>query len=211
MDYLSSTYYFDYETEAVQEIIREFKTDNLTTKEKAVLLYFKIRDGWRYNPYYISFAKESYKASVISKKSEGHCIEKSILLIACLRGLNIPARIHFAKVKNHIGVERIVEKFGTNEMSPHGMVNIFLSGKWIKASPAFNKELCYKCNVAPLDFDGENDSLFQEFDNAGGVFMEYIEDFGHFDDVPTEFIFTNFKEHYPELAKLSEGKSEIWI
>lgn len=211
MDYLSSTYYFDYENEAIQEIIREFKTDSLTSKEKAIRLYYKIRDGWRYNPYYFSFSKKNYRASKISKKSEGHCIEKSILLIACLRGLQIPARIHFAKVKNHIGVERITEKFGTNEMSPHGMLNIYLSGKWLKVSPAFNVELCQKCNVAPLDFDGENDSIFHEFDKTGNLFMEYLEDFGHFEDVPTEFIFNNFKENYPEIVRLSEDLSEIWI
>ncbi|HJN06880.1 MAG TPA: transglutaminase family protein [Bacteroidales bacterium] len=211
MNYLSSTYYFDFENEAIQDIIREFKTDNLTTKEKAILLYLKIRDGWRYNPYYISFSKENYRASTISKKPDGHCIEKSILLIACLRGLNIPARIHFAKVKNHIGVERIVEKFGTNEMTPHGMVNVLLEGKWLKISPAFNKELCLKCNVAPLDFDGENDSIFHEFDNAGGLFMEYLEDYGHFEDVPTEFIFNTFKKNYPKIIELSKGLTEIRI
>ncbi len=211
MEYLSSTYYFDYENESIQEIIIEFKTDNLSTKEKAILLYLKIRDGWRYNPYYISFSKENYRASIISKKSDGHCIEKSILLIACLRGLQIPARIHFAKVKNHIGVERIVEKFGTNEMSPHGMVNVFLSGKWLKVSPAFNKELCQKCNVATLDFDGENDSIFHEFDKDGSLFMEYIEDYGHFEDVPTEFIFNNFKENYPDIIEMSKGLTEIRI
>ena len=207
--YTASTYYFDYECDEIQGLIKEFKSDDLTSKEKAQGLYLKIRDGWKYYPYYISLTKENYKSSYVARKSQGHCIEKSILLISCLRALRIPARIHLAKVKNHIGVERLIEMFGTNELTPHAMVNIFLDGKWLKASPAFNKLLCQKCNVAPLDFDGENDSVFQKFDDAGNVFMEYLEDYGHFEDVPTDFIFENIKQHYPEILKKYENLAEL--
>ncbi|MHA7057125.1 transglutaminase-like domain-containing protein [Aquimarina sp. M1] len=209
MDYVTETFYFDYETDEIQDLIVEFNRDTLTDKEKATLLYLKVRDHWRYDPYHISLKKEAYKASTIAKKNSGHCLDKSILLIACLRGLGIPARIHLAKVKNHIGVERLIEKFGTNELTPHGMINVYLDGKWLKASPAFNKALCEKCNVAPLEFDGEQDSMFQEYDNDGGVFMEYIEDYGHFEDVPFDFILRNLKEHYTTILKQYEGLTEI--
>jgi len=211
VDYLSPTYYFDFENDAVKELIREFQTNKLSSKEKAIGIYIKIRDGWRYNPYHLSLTKAKYKASFIAVKPDGHCIEKSILLIACLRGLQIPARIHFAKVKNHIGVERFLEKFGTDEITPHGMVDVFIDGKWLKVSPAFNKELCVKCNVATLDFDGENDSIFHEFDISGNKFMEYLEDYGFFEDVPVDFILDNFKENYPEIMKRNKGLTEIKI
>jgi len=211
MDYLSPTYFFDYENDAVQELIKEFNSDKFLPKEKAIGIYLKIRDNWRYNPYHLSLLKSSYKASYVANKPDGHCIEKSILLIACLRGLQIPARIHLAKVKNHIGVERFLEKFGNDEITPHGMVDVFLEGKWLKISPAFNTELCQKCNVATLDFDGENDSIFHEFDNLGNKFMEYIEDYGSFEDVPVEFILNNFKENYPEIIKNNKGVTEIKI
>ena len=211
MKYLKTTYYFDYESDEIQKLIQEFKTDTLTPKEKAKQVYLKIRDQWRYNPYRISLNKNSYKASVISKKTETHCIDKSILLIASLRGLKIPAKIHLAKVKNHIGVERLVEKFGTNEISPHGMVDLVLDGKWLKASPAFNIELCHKCNVNPLEFDGEKDSIFQEFDNSGNKFMQYLEDYGSFEDVPLDFIIKNFKENYPEIINKLKGQTDIII
>ncbi|MBQ4802483.1 transglutaminase family protein [Aquimarina sp. MMG015] len=209
MDYLAATYYYDYETEEIQKIIEEFKSSNVTLKEKAKALYVKVRDGWRYDPYHINLKKEAYKASKVATKNSGHCLDKSILLIAGLRGLGIPARIHLAKVKNHIGVERLIEKFGTNELTPHGMVNVYLDGKWVKASPAFNKALCEKCNVAPLEFDGENDSMFQEFDNKGGIFMEYLEDYGHFEDVPFDFILNNIKEHYTDIYEKYKELSEI--
>ncbi len=211
MNYLNSTYFFDYESDEIQELIKEFKTDTLTLKEKAIGWYYKVRDQWRYDPYKIHLVKEEYKASEVAKKNYGHCVDKSILLVAGFRALQIPARIHLAKVKNHIAVERLTEKFGTNELTPHGMVNVFLNQKWIKVSPAFNKELCEKCNVAPLEFDGENDSMFQEFDSKGNVFMEYLEDYGHFDDVPFEFMINNMKENYPEIIKASKGLDTLKI
>lgn len=209
MNYLSSGYFYDFKESVIQEIIKEFESEAIAAKDKAIGLYLKIRDGWWYNPYHISLSKKNYKASIIAKRTEAHCIEKAILLIACLRGLKIPSRIHLVKVKNHIGAERLLEKFGTNEMTPHGMVDILLDGNWIKVSPAFNAALCEKYNVAPLDFDGEHDSIFQEFDKKGNLFMEYVEDYGHFEDVPTEFIFKNFKENYPRIFEMFDGSSDI--
>jgi len=211
MTYLTPTYFFDYNSTSIQKLIKEYKVATLSDVEKTKLLYIKIRDNWRYNPYHISFHKEHYTASYVASKSEGHCIDKAILLIACLRGLNIPARIQLAKVKNHIGTERFVKKYGTNEISPHGLVSVFLNNTWIKISPAFNKELCFKCNVDPLEFDGVHDSIFQEFDKSGSSFMEYIEDYGHFEDLPLEFIFKNFEENYPEIMKGIDGLTEIVI
>ncbi|MEZ4944391.1 MAG: transglutaminase family protein [Cyclobacteriaceae bacterium] len=208
--YLATTYYLDHENASIQSIIREFEILK-TDKEKAIGLYLKIRDGWRYNPYHFSFSRENYRASFIAGKTEGHCIDKAILLVACARGLGIPARIHLAKVKNHIGVERIIEKFGTDELTPHGMVNLFIDGQWLKVSPAFNKELCEKCNVATLEFDGKNDSLFQEYDKEGNVFMAYLDDYGYFEEVPFDFIINNFKESYPHIIEKYKGKSEFNI
>jgi transglutaminase-like putative cysteine protease len=209
MNYLSPGYFFDFEESVIQEIIDEIKSASISQKDRAIGLYYKIRDGWWYNPYHISLSKKNYKSSIIAKRTEAHCIEKAILLISCLRGLNIPSRIHLVKVKNHIGAERLLEKFGTNEMTPHGMVDIYLEDKWLKVSPAFNASLCEKYNVSALDFDGEHDSMFQEFDKKGNVFMEYIEDYGFFDDVPTDFIFKNFKENYPRIFEMFDGSSDI--
>jgi transglutaminase-like putative cysteine protease len=208
MDYLSSTYYFDFETEEIQQLVSEFKSDLISDKEKTKLLYLKVRDSWRYDPYHLSFSKENYKASTIAGKPKGHCVEKSIILIACLRALGIPARLHLGKVKNHIGVERLTEKFGTNELTPHGMVNVYLNHKWLKLSPAFNKTMCEIYNVSPSEFDGENNSYLQEFNNDGKIFMEYLEDYGHFEDVPLEFMINNVKEHYPHIFD-KDNKSEF--
>lgn len=211
MDYLSPTYFYDFESNEIQAIVSEFKDASLSQKEIAIALYNKVRDHWRYDPYSLSFNKEKYRASEIAKRTNGHCIDKSIVLIACLRAMDIPARIHLAKVKNHIGVERLIEKFGSNELTPHGMVDAFIDGKWLKLSPTFNTSLCEMLRVAPLDFDGENDAVLQEFSADGTQFMEYLEDYGHFEDVPMEFMERNAREHYPNIFDTNSNQTEFQL
>ena len=211
MDYLSPTYFFDYESDEIQDLVSDFKNTSLSEKEITIALYNKVRDTWRYDPYSLSFNKEKYRASEIAKRPKGHCIDKSIILIAGLRALGIPARIHLAKVKNHIGVERLIEKFGSNELTPHGMVDAYINGKWLKLSPSFNASLCEMLNVAPLDFDGENDAVLQEFSADGTQFMEYLEDYGHFEDVPMEFMERNAREHYPNIFDTGTNQTEFQL
>lgn len=204
-NYLNPTFFFDYESKEIQDIIAPYNSGT-NTMDKAQKVYLKIRDGWRYDPYKITLDNKKYKASYIAQKEDGHCLDKAILLVACLRAMHIPARLRLAKVTNHLAVERLTEKFGTNVLTPHGMAEVFLNNKWVKATPAFNKELCELCNVAPLAFNGEEDSMFQEYNSGGKQFMEYLEDYGSFDDFPVEFIMNNLEEHYPNVFQ--EGITE---
>lgn len=210
MTYLKPTYYFDFDNDLIQNLISEIKKDD-SKNNQAIRIYTKIRDEWLYDPYHISFSKQKYRASHIAQKTTGNCVEKSILLIACLRALNIPARLHLGKVKNHIAVERLEEKFGTNELTPHGMVNVFLNNKWLKMSPAFNATLCEKFNVEPLEFDGYTNSYLQQYNTQGDLFMEYLEDYGHFNDVPLKFMIENLKTHYPHIFKTETHITEFKI
>ena len=211
MKYLDSTYFFDIESKVIQSLVARYKEEKLSNKEKAIALYNKIRDDWWYDPYSISLTKENYKASAIGEKTKGNCVEKSILLIACLRALDIPARLHLGKVKNHIAVEKLTEKFGSNELTPHGMVNVYLNGKWLKMSPAFNDKLCEKFNVEPLEFDGENNSFLQQYNGEGDLFMEYVDDYGYFEDVPLELMIQKLKEHYPHIFDTGENITEFKV
>ena len=209
MNYLKTTYFFDFNEEPIQKQIRPYLDANMSTKELAVSVYNLVRDNWMYDPYTISLKQETYKASNIAGKPSGNCVEKSILLIACLRGLGIPARLHLGKVKNHIAVKRLTQKFGSNELTPHGMVNVFLNGQWLKLSPAFNASLCKKFKVEPLEFDGENNSFLQQYNSDGNLFMEYTEDYGHFEDVPLDFMKTNIIEHYPHIFDVDQEITEF--
>jgi hypothetical protein len=89
------------------------------------------------------------------------------------------------------------------------MLKVYLVNKWLKISPAFNKSLCKKLNIEPLEFDGENNSFLQEYNSEGTRFMEYIADYGYFEDVPLDFMIRNIKEHYPNIFDRNEKITEF--
>lgn len=206
---LQETKSLDYTNQAIQDFAQQHTSETQSPKEKALSIYYAVREHLRYNPYYIEFTAEALKASTIVQKTDGHCIDKAILMIACCRAIGIPARLGLAKVRNHIGTARLEETIGTNVLVPHGYVAVYINDQWVKATPAFNKGLCDKLGVAPLDFDGVNDSLFQEYDNNGGQFMEYLEDYDTFEDVPVDFIFKKMKETYPKLFEQHYKEKKI--
>jgi len=167
--------------------------------EKATAIFYAVRDGWRYNPYNFSFRAETLRASHVLKRKEGHCLDKGILMTALLRAVGIPARLCLAKVRNHIAAERMIQAFGTDELVPHGYVEVVVQDRWLKVTPAFNRALCERLDVAPLEFDGTSDALFQQFDRKGQVFMDYLEEYGHFEDVPFQRIYQLMRMHYPHI------------
>jgi transglutaminase-like putative cysteine protease len=179
-------------------------------REKIVKLYYAIRDGWRYNPYQVSDDPSVYRASVMLSRSYergGHCIDKANLLAACARALGIPSRLHFANVRNHIGTEKLEKELGTSVLVFHGYVELWLEGKWVAATPAFNRELCDMLGVAPLEFDGRQDSVFQEYSRDGKQFMEYLHDYGHFPEIPFQQMVGEWQKYYPGyIAKLKAQK-----
>ncbi len=71
----------------------------------------------------------------------------------------------------------------------------------MKATPAFDTRLCEKFGVAPLEFDGRTDSLFQPFNGRGDQYMEYVRDRGLFADVPAKEILAAFVVTYPGLLR----------
>ncbi len=207
---LQETYFLDFNSPEIQELVSGLKYLRASQKVKAKALYLKVRDGFRYNPYKISLHKEEYKASYFAKQKDGHCIGKSVILMAGLRALGIPSKLVLAKVTNHMAVEVLIKKLGTNEIAPHGYVSVYLEDKWVKCSPAFNKELCELQNLEPLEFNGEEDSMFQEFNSEGKAFMEYQEIYGEYDDVPLDKIQEIFRDHYPQLEKhFLDGRLDI--
>ena len=82
----------------------------------------------------------------------------------------------------------------------HGYAVLLLDGAWRKATPAFNRELCERFDLLPLEFDGRNDSLYHPFDRQGHRHMEYLSDRGAFDDVPLARMTDDFARLYPRWA-----------
>jgi len=165
---------------------------------QAKLLYLAVRDKFPYNYYNIILTEDAMKASSLLKKGSGYCVEKANLLGAAARSIGIPARFGFADVINHLGADKLREILRTDVFVFHGYTELFLEGKWVKATPAFNKSLCDKLGVNALEFNGLEDSVFQEYDD-GIHFMEYTHFHGTFDDIPLEYFIETLRKHYPHL------------
>lgn len=169
-------------------------------KKNAILrLFYKIRDGIPYHFDSMGIKKELFIASNVIDAEGSFCIPKAVLLASAARVIGVPSRLGFADVKNHLATDKVLEKLKTDLFVFHGYTELFINEKWVKATPAFNKELCKKFNVKPLDFDGENDSVFQEYTESGDKYMNYIMDHGSFTDLPFELMITSFKKAYPHL------------
>ncbi|MDP6343856.1 MAG: transglutaminase family protein [Alphaproteobacteria bacterium] len=181
--------------------------------EKAVRIFYAIRDGFRYNPYGVDLTEDGIKGSGVIARNHGFCITKSALMAACCRVVGIPARLGYADVRNHLASKRMLELQGTDLFVFHGFAEIYLEGKWVKATPVFNLSLCDKFGVLPLEFDGRNDSVFHPFDKAGNKHMEYVRDRGFYADVPLAEMRQVFQEVYPQMygrpaGEMPEGDME---
>ncbi len=205
--HLSPTYYIDSDNPEIIAFTNKHKGDVNTDKQKAINLYYAVRDGFKYYPYNLRMKPAEVRASAVLKLAKGHCIDKAIVLVAAARAAGIPSRLEFADVKNHISSEKFVEMLKSDIFAMHGIAQLFIDGKWVKCTPAFNKELCTLYNVAPLEFDGENDSLFHEFDRNQNKFMEYVGQHGVFDDFPREYFVGVMILHYPHLFNYDILKS----
>jgi transglutaminase-like putative cysteine protease len=203
LECLQSTYFINSDDERIvgysQDVIGS-KTDPV---EQAIALYYAVRDGFRYDPYDISLNPDAFKASNILALGKGWCVAKAILLAACCRSIGIPSRLGFADVSNHLSTERMRQVMQTNVFYWHGYTSIFLNNKWVKATPAFNIELCDRFHLKPLEFDGTEDSIYHEFDELGNKHMEYLNDRGEYSDLPLEALIETFAEHYPNMAVLA--------
>ncbi len=167
--------------------------------DRAVALYYAVRDEIRYDPYRIDLRPEAMRASSTLARGYGFCIAKAVLLAAAARAQHIPARLGFADVRNHLTTERLRRSMDTDVFVYHGYAELLLAGTWVKATPAFNRALCERFGVGTLEFDGVHDSVFQEFDRVGNRYMEYLRDHGRHADLPLDQLRRAFETAYPRL------------
>jgi len=164
--------------------------------EIAVKLYLAVRDNIRYDPYSPFYLPEHYRASYVLKRGRSFCVPKASLLCALGRACSIPSRIGLADVRNHLATKQLIEFIGSDLFAYHGFAEFYLEGKWVKATPAFNKELCERHHVPPLEFNGREDSLFQPYNLKNQKFMEYIAFHGVYADVPVDQIVIGWEKAY---------------
>ena len=171
----------------------------------AVALYYAVRDEIRYDPYVPFTEPDTYRASAVLAKGSGYCVGKAALLAAAARVRGIPARVAFADVRNHLATPRLLALAGSDLFIYHGITELWLDGRWVKATPTFNLSLCEKFGIRPLDFDGASDAVLHPFDKAGRQHMEYVRTRGSHTDVPVEELMAVMVATYPQLVAHNRG------
>jgi transglutaminase-like putative cysteine protease len=188
---LRPTACIDSDAPAVVAFAHEACGDATDDVERAIRLYYAVRDRIVYTPYCDFRSDATYRASAVLAKGSGFCVGKAALLAAVAR----------AVVRNHLCTPRLRALMGTDLFYYHGYTELYLRGRWVKATPAFDRGLCDRFGVHALEFDGATDSLFQPHDRSGRRHMEYVRDRGPHADVPVADIIDAFERGYPNFMR----------
>ncbi|TFG27459.1 MAG: transglutaminase family protein [Promethearchaeota archaeon] len=204
--YLQPTEFFDFYKPKVKnkaiQITRGLKTD----KEKAMALFYWVRDNIIYRQGSFYLTKSTFKASMNLRRGYGFCVSKAILLSTLARVVKIPARIHLCDIINHKIPQKVIDYMKTNVFYVHGYSELYINQKWIKLTPAFDKESSKRGNYVLVEFDGEHDAMFQSYDEQGNLFVEYLNDRGVFADVPFDEIKEVIIEKYKPMLEKAFNK-----
>lgn len=201
LDFLAAGDFIDSDTPRIMAFAQAATANATGELDKVLRLYRAVRDGVVYDPYVDCADPENYRASGVLAAGRAFCIGKAALLAAAVRAVGVPARVGYADVRNHLTSPRLYELIRTDVFIWHSYADLCVSGHWVKATPAFDKALCERAGLKPLEFDGRSDSLFQPVDPAGRRHMEYLQDRGTFADVPFATIMADFRTAYPALMR----------
>jgi transglutaminase-like putative cysteine protease len=203
--YLTPTSIIDSDHKSVRDYAIKTIGRSADPVDIATKLYLAVRDGILYDPYSPFYLPEHYRASYVLKRGRSFCVPKASLLCALGRACGIPSRVGLADVRNHLSTKQLIDFMGSDLFVCHGFVELYLEGKWVKATPAFNSELCERHHVPPLEFSGREDSLFQPYNLQNQKFMEYVAFRGVYADIPVDQIVDAWKEAY------GEDRVKYWI
>lgn len=203
---LKPTFVIDSDSEVIKEKATLLTEKHKSQREKAKELFYSVRDEIKYNFFPSVRSIEDCRASKTLQRGEGFCIQKAVVLTALARAVGIPARLGFADIRNHLLPKKHIETIGTNVLLYHGYSELWLNNKWVKATPAFDIEMCNKFDIKPVEFDGVTDAVFHERNKRGELHIEYIKYHGTFVDLPFKQIIQAWKDFYakerPETVEL---------
>lgn len=209
--YLSPTSYLDFDDPAVAAFARDTVGDAATPVQRAVRLFYAVRDGIAYEPYRVALTPQGMRASTALAEKSGYCVSKAVLLAAAGRAVGIPARLGFADVRNHMTSRRLRALMKTDVFVWHGYTEFHLDGRWLKLTPAFDAPLCQRMGLLPLEFDGSADAVSQPFSTRGERCLESLRTHGSFADLPLEQILEGFRAAYPHFAKLMDANAAVTL
>jgi transglutaminase-like putative cysteine protease len=199
----------DIEHPAIKDTLKTLDIAALGPIERAVKIFYFVRDCCHYNMHAITGDFEAYRASEVLKKGEGWCMQKAVLFTTLARAAGIPSRLVLVSIRNHsIPPENLA--MDTNLIFPHAFNDLFLNGRWVKAAATFDAKICNNIKVAAVEFDGQQDALLPATDLEGRPYIEYLDEFGTHADIPWPLILHHLQKIYgPNFKRwLGSGTAE---
>ncbi|GAF74539.1 unnamed protein product [marine sediment metagenome] len=195
-EYLRPTLPFDCDNESIRQEAKDLTKDDEKVADKAKSLFYFVRDEIRFIPLLPVDHLESYRASKILHTGGGMCIQKAVLLTALARAAGIPARVHFVDIRNHRVPDKVKDLLRTDLFPYHGYDQIYIEGKWIKATPTFELKVCQENRLMPVEFDGKHDAMLPSHDLDGNPHIEYLQDHGCYENLPLDEIYDAWSQAY---------------
>jgi len=178
--YLKPTPVFDCDHPSIQAKAASLTRHETDATGKAVKLFYFVRDEVEYAFYPPSFPLEDiFRASHTLSVRKSACIPKAILLATLARAADIPAGVAFADIRNHLLPRKAMDLLGGNLIRLHGFSVLYLDGKWVKATPAFDLKMSEANGLIPVEFDGTRDAMLPSHDRNGRKHIEYVEGLDH--------------------------------
>ena len=191
---LAPTEFIDCDAPTIRQRAEQLRQSS--ARDTAIALFDWVRDNILYDPYSAMAARAEYRASAVLANRRGYCVQKAVLLAAFGRACAIPSRLGFVDVRNHRMPERLARLMGTNLYVFHGYVELWLGERWVKATPAFDRDTTRKAGALLVELDGTNDAMLHPVDPQGHPHIEYVRDRGIYDDLPFEQLQTAIRETY---------------
>lgn len=208
--YLKDTALLNYTTQVIVNLVKENKWNDLNEFDKIVAIY-----GFVQNSVLLGYNKcDSLTATQVLADGIGQCNTKATLLMALLRAVGVPCRLHGAKVTKDFQrsiMPKIMAKLAPLKIV-HTWAEVYFNGEWLSLEGVItdkayisglqkkfpeHKGKFFDYAVAVQDFGnlqidwkGEDTTVQQQ---------AVIEDLGIFDS-PDEF-YAVYKQEYKGLKK----------
>jgi hypothetical protein len=198
---LAASEFLDHDSPEVRSFVAGATADlapDATLRDKAVALYYAVRDGVDYDVYGTDLSRNGLRASTIATTGRGFCLHKSILYAAAVRSVGVESRLVSGLVRNHLASDRLKQLVG-GDVFLHWLTTIRLDGRWLYATPVFNKLLCKLYRMTPLEFDGTTDALYHPFDDQGSQHMEFLGRKAEYDDLHYNLVTELMRRRHPGM------------
>ncbi|UCD74101.1 MAG: transglutaminase domain-containing protein [Phycisphaerales bacterium] len=194
-DCLSPTRFIDCGHPSIQAKAHELAPPSLPPVERAVRLFDFVRDRIQYE-FKAKLQERDYVASNVLACGTGFCVQKAVLLCALARAAGIPAAVMLTDLRDHTLPPKLAEGMGTNVLYHHGLVALYLKGRWVKADASLSPDLVEKKGYRQVVFDGREDALLAATTLNGEAHADYLRWHGMYADLPFAQMVRAFGDGY---------------